>query len=62
MLGVVVRPDVDAAVGRELCRVDQDACPDGMCLSRQTMNGLDKPGYVRGAADRQQGDAVAEGR
>ena len=62
MLGVVVRPDVDAAVGCQLRRVDQDACPDGMCLSRQTMDGLDKPGDVRGAADRQQGDAVTEGR
>ena len=36
--------------------------PDGVCLSRQTMDGLDEAGDVRGAADRQQGDAVAEGR
>ena len=59
VLRVVVRLDVDAAVRRQLRRIDEDPGADRVRLSRQAMDGLDEAGDVRRAADGHQRDALA---
>ena len=59
MLRVVRALDVDAPMWGELRGVDKNPRPDRVRLSRQTVNGLNEAGDVRGAADRQQRDPLS---
>ncbi len=61
MLRVVVRLDVDSSVRCELRGIDENPRPDGMRFPRETVNGLEEAGHVRGAAHRDQPDALAIG-
>ena len=46
-------------MGRQLRCIDQNPGPDSVCLSRQTVNRLDKAGNVRGAAHGEQCDTLS---
>ena len=46
-------------MGSQLRGVDKNPRPDRVRFSRQTVNGLDEAGDVRGAADRQQRDPLS---